>query len=49
LVAGVKTTERKLKRMVNKSLRIEGLLKDGLPMGRGLKVEGKKSKRYEDD
>jgi hypothetical protein len=35
LVAGVKTIERKLKRIVNKSHRIERLLKDGFSMGSG--------------
>jgi hypothetical protein len=33
MVVGVKIVERKLKRIVNKSLRIERLLKDGFSMG----------------
>ena len=35
VVAGVKIAERKLKRMVNTSLRIERLLKDSFSMGSG--------------
>ena len=48
MVAGVKIAERKLKRMVNTSLRIEKLLKDSFPMssgGKGRRKENKKDTR----
>ena len=48
-VAGVKIAERKLKMIRDKSRRVEKLLKDSSSMGRGVKVEEKKSKGYEDD
>jgi hypothetical protein len=53
MVAGVKIADRKLKRIVNKSLRIERLLKDGFSMGSGGKGRRKKTKdtrmtRYEE-
>ena len=35
MIAGVKIAERKLKRVVNTSLRIERLLKDSFSMGSG--------------
>ena len=43
MVAGVEVAERKLKMIRNKFRRIEKL------WIAGVKVEGKKSKRYEDD
>ena len=45
VVAGVKIAERKLKRMVNTSLRIEKLLKDSFPMGSGGKGRRKENKK----
>ena len=48
MVAGVKIEERKLKRMVNTSLRIERLLKDSFSMGgkgRGRIKENEKDTR----
>ena len=48
MVVGVKKAERKLKRMVNTSLRIERLLKDSFSMGgkgRGRIKENEKDTR----
>ena len=48
VILGVKIAERKLKRMVNTSLRIERLLKDGFSMGgkgRGRIKENEKDTR----
>jgi hypothetical protein len=50
VVAGVKIAERKLKRMVNTSLRIERLLKDSFSMGNGGRARiMENKKRYEDE
>ena len=48
-VVGVKIARRKLKKILGKSRRVEKLLKDSFSMDSGVKVEGKKSKRYEDN
>jgi hypothetical protein len=52
MVAGVKIVERKLKRIVNKSFRIERLLKDGFSMGSGSegrrKAKDTRRTRYEE-
>ena len=49
MIAGVKIVERKLKRMVNTSLRIERLLKDSFSMGsRGRGRNQGKRKRSKD-
>ena len=45
VISGVKIAERKLKRMVNTSLRIEKLLKDSSPMGSGGKGRRKENKK----
>ena len=49
MVSEVKIAERKSKRMVNTSHKIEKLLKNSFPMGSGVEVESKKRKRFEDD
>ena len=45
VISGVKIAERKLKRMVNTSLRIEKLLKVSFPMGSGGKGRRKENKK----
>ena len=47
MVAGVKIAERKLKRMVNTSRRIERLLKDSFSMGSRVEIESKKIKKIQ--
>jgi hypothetical protein len=46
MISGVKIAERKIKRMVNTSNRIEKLLRDSFPMGSGGKS---RRKEYEKD
>ena len=45
VILGVKIAERKLKRMVNTSHRIEKLLKDSFPMGSGGKGRRKENEK----